>query len=68
MVVMLGGLHLEMGAFKALFYLLKDSRWTGALTETEIATARTADSFISASHVKKTCLAHQVTACTLFKL
>ena len=48
--------------------LLKDSGWTGAPVEAEIATAGTADSFISASHVKKACLAHQVTTCSLFKL
>ena len=43
MIIMFGGLHLEMGAFKVLGDLLKDSGWTGALAETEIATAGTAD-------------------------
>lgn len=68
MVIMFGGLHLEMAGFKILGDLLKDSGWTGALAEAEIATPGTADSFISASHVKKTCLAHQVTACSLYQL
>lgn len=57
-----------MGAFKLLGDLLKDSGWTGALAETEIATPATAYSFICASHVKKTSLAYQVTACSLFQL
>ena len=67
-VVMFGGLHLEMGALKMLGDLLKDSGWTTALTEAEVASAGTADSFVSASHVKKTRLAHEVTACTLYQL
>ena len=39
---------------------LKDSGWTTALTEAEVASAGTADSFVSASHVKKTHLSQQV--------
>ncbi|VDI48086.1 Hypothetical predicted protein [Mytilus galloprovincialis] len=46
-VMMFGGLHIEMAAFKAL---------------------GTADSFLKASHVTKTRRAHQVTACTLYRL
>ncbi len=57
-----------MAAFKVLCDLLKDSGWTGALTEAEIASPGTADSFLSATHVKKTCRAHQVTACSLYQL
>lgn len=68
MVIMFGGLHIEMAALKILGDLLKDNGWTGALAEAEIATLGTADSFISASHLKKTCLAHQVTACSLYQL
>ena len=56
-MVMFGGLHLQMVAFKIIGDLLKDSGRTGVLAGAEIATPGTADSFISASHVKKTCLA-----------
>lgn len=68
MVIMFGGLHLEMCALKMLGEILKDSGWTMALTEAEVASAGTADSFISASHVKRTRIAHQVTACSLYQL
>ena len=57
-VIMLGGLHLEMGALKMLGYFLKDTGWTRALTEAEVASEGTADSFVFAAHMNKTHLAH----------
>lgn len=57
-----------MAVFKILGDLLKDSGWTSALAEAEIVTPGTADYFISALHVKKICLTHQMTACSLFQL
>ena len=63
---MFGGLHIELAAFKAIVGLLKDGGWTTALTEAGIASFGTAESFLTASSVTKTRLAHQVTA--LFKL
>ena len=65
---MFGGLHIEMAAFKAIGGLLKDSGWTTALTEAGMASSGTAESFLTASSVTKTRLAHQVTACALSKL
>ncbi len=65
---MFGGLHLEMAAFKVLGDLLKDGGCTGALAEAEIASPGRAYSFLSVSHVKKTCRAYQVTACSLYQL
>ena len=62
------GLHIETAAFKAIGGLLKDSGWTTALTEAGIASSGTAESFLTASSVTKTRLAHQVTACALSKL
>ena len=47
---------------------LRDSGWTGALTESGVASAGTADSFLSAASLTKTRQAHQVTACSLYKL
>ena len=67
-IIMFGGLHIEMAAFKAIGGLLKDSGWTAALTEAGVASSGTADSFLSASSVAKTRLAHQVTVCALFNL
>ena len=44
---------------------LDDSGWTSALTQANIASSGTPDSFISASHVTKTRHAHQATAGSL---
>ena len=68
MFIKFGGLHVEIAAFRMLGDLLKDSGWTGALTEAEIATAGTAESFLSVSHVTKTRQAHQVTGSSLYLL
>uniref|UniRef100_UPI00358DF98B uncharacterized protein isoform X2 n=1 Tax=Myxine glutinosa TaxID=7769 RepID=UPI00358DF98B len=67
-LVMLGGLHIKMTLLKALGDLLGSSGWTSAIVQADIATPRTADSFLKATHVKRTARAHQVTACTLHKL
>ena len=67
-VIMLGGLHIKMTLLKALGEILNGSGWTSAISQAGIATAETADSFLKVSHVKKTCRAHQVTACALYRL
>ena len=67
-VVMFGGLYIEMAAFKVLGEWLETSGWTHALSQAEVASSGTADSFLKASHVTKTRRAHQVTACSLFIL
>ena len=67
-VIVLGGLHQEMAAYKVLGDWLKDSGWIEALDESKVATPGTAESFLIGSHVSKTRHAHEVTACTLFIL
>ena len=67
-IVMFGGLHIEMAAFRLLGDLLKGSGWTRALTEAGIATSGTADSLLSASRVANTRQAHLITACALNEL
>ncbi|VDI74380.1 Hypothetical predicted protein, partial [Mytilus galloprovincialis] len=67
-VMMFGGLHIEMAAFKALGSWLEDSGWTSVLVNAQVTSPGTADSFLKASHVTKTRRAHQVTACTLYRL
>ena len=47
---------------------MRDSGWTNALVQANIASSGTADSFIRASHVTKTRHAYQVTAATLHTL
>ena len=61
-VIMFGGLHIEMALLKVLGDWLEGSGWTNALVQADIAGSGTANSFIHASHVTKTCHAHQVTA------
>ena len=67
-VVMFGGLHIEMAAFRSLGTLLQNSGWTGALVEAGVASSGTADSFLSASSVTKTLHIHKVTPCCLYML
>ena len=65
-IVILGDLHIiKMAAFKTIGNLLKERGWTAVLTEAGIASSGSAESFLSASSVTKTRLAHQVTACRL---
>ena len=67
-VVMLGGLHIKMTLLTCLGDLLDGSGWTSAISHAQVASPGTADSFLKASHVKKTARAHQVTACALYNL
>jgi len=67
-VVVLGGLHTEMALWKIAGDLLEGSGWCTAITESNIATAGTADSFLKAAHLTRTRHAHQVIAITLAKL
>ena len=64
-VILLGGLHIEMACFSTLGNLLNGSGWTHALTQANIATSGTADSFLAAAHVTRTRHAHQIAACAL---
>lgn len=47
-IIMFGGLHIEMAAFKSIGSLLQESGWTGALVESGVTTPGTAESFLSA--------------------
>lgn len=67
-VVMLGGLHIEMNLLKLLGDWLKDSGWTAALVRSEITTRGRADSILKGSHVTRSRYAHQATAASLYIL
>ena len=60
-VVMMGGLHIEKAQWNTVGDLLNGSGWTTALTESEVASSGTADSFLKVSHITRTRHAHQVT-------
>ena len=67
-LVMLGGLHLEMGMWNMLGEYLACSGWTTAHTGACIATSGTADSFLKLSHLTRTRHAHIDTSVALHKL
>ncbi|WAR01492.1 hypothetical protein MAR_008050 [Mya arenaria] len=65
---MFGGLHIELAALKTIGDLLQDSGWSSVLTQANIATPGTADSFLKATNISRTRHAHQVTAAALYVL
>ena len=67
-IVMLGGLYTEMALWNTLGDLLEGSGWTTALTEAQIASSGTADSFLKVAHLARTRHTHQVTLLALLKL
>ena len=68
LVIMFGGLHIELAALRSIGTLLRDSGWTGALFEAGVASSGTSESFLSAASITRTRQAHQVTASGLYKL
>ena len=67
-VVFLGGMHVEMTAFRLLGNWLDSSGWTTAIINSGVAAGGTADSLLAVSHLGKTKYAHEVTAAALFVL
>ncbi|KAL9954824.1 hypothetical protein ACROYT_G042404 [Oculina patagonica] len=67
-VVMFGGLHIEMAFLKVLGGWLEDSGWVAALVDANVASPGTAESFVKATSVTRSRRAHQVTASCLFVL
>ena len=53
-VVIMGGIHIEIAALKLAGTFLKGSGWTTALEEAKVASSGTAESFIYASNIAKT--------------
>ena len=68
LLIMFGGLHIEMAAWKAVGTWMDGSGWTDALTQAEVATSGKADSYIQAAHLMRTRNAHGVTAASLYIL
>ena len=67
-VIMLGGLHTEMALWNTLGDVLEGSGWTASLTQADVASSGTADSYLKATNLTRTRHAHQVTLLTLHKL
>ena len=53
--MMFGGLHIEMALWNMLGDYLAGSGWTISLIDAGIASSGTADSFLKASHLTRTC-------------
>ena len=68
LIPMLGGLHTEINFWKLVGNLLDESGWTTMLNDSGVATSGRADSYIHASHLKRTRHSHQVTALALAQL
>lgn len=64
-IVMMGGLHIEMAALKAIGHWLDGSEWNEVLVDANIATSGTAQSFLQGVHVTKCRHALQVTLAVL---
>ena len=67
-VIMLGGLHIEMTAFKVLGNWLDGSGWTSVIVDAGVTSSGVADAFIKVSHLTRTRRAHQITAASLYIL
>jgi len=67
-VIILGGLPTAMAALRTIGDIIDRSGWTDALTQEDTASADPCEGFLHASHVTKTCKAHQVTAAALYQL
>ena len=67
-IMMFGGLHIEMAFLRLLGHWLEDSGWTSALIQSKVASPGTADSFIKAASVTRSRHAHQLTASSLYIL
>ena len=67
-VVFLGGMHIEMTAFRLLGNWLDSSGWTTAIINSGVAAGGTAESLLAVSHLGNTKYTHEVTAAVLFVL
>ena len=68
MVIMFGGLHIEMNLLKLLGDWLGGSGWDAALVQAGIVTTGQAENIEKGSQVTRTCYAHQVTSASLYVL
>jgi hypothetical protein len=67
-VMMMGGLHIEMAIQNMLGKWLTGSGWTDIFLKANVATAGRCEAFLKSSHVKRTRYAHEVCLASLFIL
>ena len=68
LLVLFGDLHLEKQTMAVLGNLLKDSGWVNVLEDAKVLPSGVAESVLSASHIKKSRHAHEVTLAALYVL
>ena len=68
LVVMLGGLHIQLAVLKAIGSWLLGSGWTEAVAQARITTTGRAKSLATSAHITRTRYVHQVTASSLYIL
>lgn len=68
LVVVMGGLHIEMNLLKLIGDFLSGSGWTTLLVQSEVTTAGRADAILKGLHVTRSRYVHQVTAASLYIL
>ena len=59
-VLLMGGLHIKLAAWKTIGDWLDGCGWTDALVQAQVASVGTADSILKSAHIKKTRQAHIV--------
>ena len=67
-IVMMGGLHIEMAIQSMIGHILKGSGWTEMLADSNLTTEGRADAMTGSGHVKRTRYGHQVTVNVLHDL
>ena len=68
LVVMLGGLHIELAVLKAIGSWLLGSGWTEAVAQAGITTTGRAESLVTSAHITRTRYVRQITASSLYIL
>ena len=68
LVIMLGGLHIELAVLKAVGSWLSGSGWTEAVAKARITSAGRPESLVTSTHITRTRYVHQVTASSLYIL
>ncbi|XP_065670919.1 uncharacterized protein LOC136089121 [Hydra vulgaris] len=67
-VIMMGGLHIEMAIQNMIGKWLKGSGWTEMFIKAEVASIGRSESLLKSSHIKRTRYAHEVSLASLFIL
>ena len=68
MVIMMGGLHIEMAVQRMIGHWLENSGWAGAVDEAGVATSGKVEAILKGGHVTRSRYAHQVSAVALYVL